>query len=456
MMFDNTNMRRRWELLLSRRMRNKMLTFQYADLLRTLECPICMDTADQAPIYQCPEGHLLCQDCNGRVVDCPLCGHALMNSRNRTAEELAAKLQVMRGHRREEMAPTQTMTVSVSEPKKVRKGLFSHVVYQMETSIDTGGPPSKFSVSRRYAEVQELHGRLVMDHRAEGVIVPPPPAKSRLATVAVMASRSDNLAESVASHVFERKCVALDRYMKRLARHPVIRKDPNFRAFLQEKESPKDLKRSRPMAEAIKERLSIFRSRFTVSEQDPWFQTRVAQLNSFARQLSEMRSNLRDMGSQKRRLHAATANFQRGLVSMLVGRSTTREGGSLGAVIGEVVDCHKVMAAIHQEQSVADDLVVELAEDYCLLIESARQTLAERRKCQEKMRAAQKLKNNPLEEIEKAQAQFDKLSQAVRRELEHFDFVMREEFGEAFEAYKTTYWMSLKKREMRVQQFDLE
>ncbi len=70
------------------------------------------------------------------------------------------------------------------------------------------------------------------------------------------------------------------------------------------------------------------------------------------------------MGALKRRLHTATANFQRGLVSMLVGRSTTREGGNLGAVIGEVVDCHKTMATIHQEQSVADDLIVELAEDY--------------------------------------------------------------------------------------------
>ena len=59
-----------------------------------LECPICLDTADKPPIYQCPEGHLLCEDCNARLVDCPQCGHALMNSRNRTAEDLAEKLQV--------------------------------------------------------------------------------------------------------------------------------------------------------------------------------------------------------------------------------------------------------------------------------------------------------------------------------------------------------------------------
>ena len=27
----------------------------------TLECPVCLDTADTPPIYQCPEGHLICK-----------------------------------------------------------------------------------------------------------------------------------------------------------------------------------------------------------------------------------------------------------------------------------------------------------------------------------------------------------------------------------------------------------
>ena len=31
------------------------------ELVDTLECPVCLDTADTAPIYQCPEGHLICE-----------------------------------------------------------------------------------------------------------------------------------------------------------------------------------------------------------------------------------------------------------------------------------------------------------------------------------------------------------------------------------------------------------
>ena len=57
-----------------------------------------------------------------------------------------------------------------------------------------------------------------------------------------------------------------------------------------------------------------------VSEHDPWFQTKSAQLSTTAKQLREMRSNLRNMAKMKRRLHEATNDFRTGLVtSMLVG-----------------------------------------------------------------------------------------------------------------------------------------
>ena len=155
-------------------------------------------------------------------------------------------IKVLREERGEDTTQTtlqSKMTVSVSAPRKSRKGFFSHVVYQMESSVEdaaASGTFANFSVARRYSEVLDLHRSLVSDHRPSGVIVPPPPPRSRLATVAVAASRRDvDLNESVASRVFERKCVALDRYMKRLARHPVLRKDPNLVAFLQEKDTPK-------------------------------------------------------------------------------------------------------------------------------------------------------------------------------------------------------------------------
>ena len=39
------------------------------------------------------------QDCNAKMVECPQCGHSLMNARNRTAEALAVRLVQLRGDR---------------------------------------------------------------------------------------------------------------------------------------------------------------------------------------------------------------------------------------------------------------------------------------------------------------------------------------------------------------------
>ena len=46
-------------------------------------------------------------------------------------------------------------------------------------------------------------------------------------------------------------------------------------------------------------------------------------------------------------------------------------------------------------------------------------------------------KQNELEDL---QMKFDTMSQIIRKELEHFDFVMNEEFQAAFSAYNSNYF----------------
>ena len=47
------------------------------------------------------------------------------------------------------------------------------------------------------------------------------------------------------------------------------------------------------------------------------------------------------------------------------------------------------------------------------------------------------------EKIDSTQSNFDKLNQNMRRELEHFDTVMRAEFGETFDRYHKQYRTAL-------------
>ena len=168
-----------------------------------------------------------------------------------------------------------------------------------------------------------------------------------------------------------------------------------------------------------------------------------------SKQLKGMKDNLKDMSKQKSKLAEATNEFQSGLVSMAVSKSsreTTASGASnLSQVITQVVDCHKTMGLIHQEQSKADQLIVQLAEDYVHMVEAAQKALATRRNVQDDVKKVSKGKeDDSSEDVKKVQEEFEKLSQTVRREFEHFDFMMKEEFEEAFNAYNAKYWKSLR------------
>ena len=80
----------------------------------------------------------------------------------------------------------------------------------------------------------------------------------------------------------DKKCVALDRYMKRLSKHPVVRKDAMFKAFLHEKDVAKTLKPLVTMKGAMnnfKRKFNLFKSKITVKEKDPWFQVLFSKVN---------------------------------------------------------------------------------------------------------------------------------------------------------------------------------
>lgn len=175
----------------------------------------------------------------------------------------------------------QKISIAVSEPFKNRKGLFKSVVYTILTRYGgerTGqyGGNSHYSVTRSYSDIEHMYKYLVLSYKKEGVIVPPPPQKNSLGFIQSSSSiNGENLAASNASRAIDKKCVALDRYMKRLARHPVIRKDAMFRSFIQEKEVAKTLKPLTTFKGAmanVKASMAVFRSKIAVTEKDPWFQ----------------------------------------------------------------------------------------------------------------------------------------------------------------------------------------
>ena len=65
-----------------------------ADLEECLECPICLEVPKCAPIYQCRNGHILCNKCKAKITVCPSCQEPMGTSRSLLAEKLLEKVPV--------------------------------------------------------------------------------------------------------------------------------------------------------------------------------------------------------------------------------------------------------------------------------------------------------------------------------------------------------------------------
>jgi E3 ubiquitin-protein ligase SIAH1 len=70
--------------------KNKALLF--SEIEDTLECPVCFTVPDRSPIFQCPNGHIVCKDCKARIDECPTCRQPIGNLRNLIAEKIIEKI----------------------------------------------------------------------------------------------------------------------------------------------------------------------------------------------------------------------------------------------------------------------------------------------------------------------------------------------------------------------------
>jgi hypothetical protein len=61
-----------------------------ANLLVSLECPVCMEVPRKAPIFGCHNGHLLCAKCQPKVDACPICRSKDVSCRNGFAENFVS------------------------------------------------------------------------------------------------------------------------------------------------------------------------------------------------------------------------------------------------------------------------------------------------------------------------------------------------------------------------------
>lgn len=116
----------------------------------------------------------------------------------------------------------ETLEILVTEPTKRGEGMDAHVVYRVATK--TSLPQYRyreFYCFRRFKDFDYLYQKLAASH--PGVIVPPLPDKGVI----------DRFGPGFEKAFIEARRVELQRYMYRIANHPVLRNSPHLALFLQ-------------------------------------------------------------------------------------------------------------------------------------------------------------------------------------------------------------------------------
>jgi len=67
---------------------SERLSQELSSLKLCLECPVCLSQPESAPIYQCENGHIICNVCHKTLTECPQCRVHLAKIRNLIAENI--------------------------------------------------------------------------------------------------------------------------------------------------------------------------------------------------------------------------------------------------------------------------------------------------------------------------------------------------------------------------------
>uniref|UniRef100_A0A3B4BFH2 Sorting nexin-2 n=1 Tax=Periophthalmus magnuspinnatus TaxID=409849 RepID=A0A3B4BFH2_9GOBI len=354
----------------------------------------------------------------------------------------------------EEAGDSLDILISVSDPEKIGDGMNAYMAYKVTTKTSLSLFKLKdFSVKRRFSDFLGLHSKLASKYLHIGYIVPPAPEKSIVGMTKVKVGKED---QSSNEFVEKRRC-ALERYLMRTVKHPVLLKDPDLLQFLESPElaravNTQALSGAGLMRMMNKAADAVNKMTIKMNESDTWFEEKQQHFENLDLQLRKLHGSIESLVCHRKELSLNTSQFARS--AAMLGNS--EDHTALSRALSQLAEVEEKMEALHNEQANSDfTLLSELIGDYVRLLAAVKGVFEHRMKTwqrwqdtqmllQKKREAEAKLQftNKPdklqqakdeIKELElkvsQGERDFEQISKTIRKEVTRFEMI---KYWEAF------------------------
>ncbi|KAG7490582.1 sorting nexin-2 isoform X2 [Solea senegalensis] len=313
------------------------------------------------------------------------------------------------------------MHIAVSDPEKVGDGMNAYMAYKVTTKTPMSMfKRGEFSVKRRFSDFLGLHSKLASKYLHIGYIVPPAPEKSIVGMTKVKVGKEDQSS----NEFVEKRRSALERYLMRTVKHPVLRKDPDVMQFLESSDLPRAVNTQALSSAGLlrmvnKAADAVNKMTIKMNESDAWFEEKQQHFENLDVQLRKLHASVESLVCHRKELSVNTAQFAKS--AAMLGNS--EDHTALSRALSQLAEVEEKIDQLHQDQANADFyLFSELLGDYVRLITAVKGVFDHRMKTWQKWQDSQMLLQKKREA--EAKLQFtnkpDKLQQA-KDEIKELD-----------------------------------
>uniref|UniRef100_A0AAX7UNB1 Sorting nexin-2 n=1 Tax=Astatotilapia calliptera TaxID=8154 RepID=A0AAX7UNB1_ASTCA len=292
--------------------------------------------------------------------------------------------------------------ISVSDPEKVGEYMTSISLFKR----------NEFAVKRRFSDFLGLHSKLASKYLHIGYIVPPAPEKSIVGMTKVKVGKEDQSS----NEFVEKRRSALERYLMRTVKHPILLKDPDVLQFLESSELPRAVSTQALSSAGLlrmvnKAADAVNKMTIKMNESDAWFEEKQQHFENLDVQLRKLHTSVESLVCHRKELSVNTAQFAKS--AAMLGNS--EDHTALSRALSQLAEVEEKIDQLHQDQANADFyLFSELLGDYVRLLTAVKGVFDHRMKTWQKWQDSQMLLQKKREA--EAKLQFtnkpDKLQQA--------------------------------------------